>query len=192
MQEAIQMILIIDMSYKPDSLGLFEFVLPLANICKSQGHEVRIIHRTRISPEILGSAKAVILSGVALNDDIFNTSKNNFAWLKFPPCPVFGICAGHELITMVHGSTLTDDSEIGMTQVRVLMQDPLFGGREEFQAYELHNHAVVPPEEFLVMAESDACPQVIKHKNMPIYGVMFHPEVRNHWLLENFLAMADQ
>ena len=32
--------------------------------------------------------------------------------------------------------------------------------------------------------------QVIRHPDRPLYGVMFHPEVRNEWLIRRFLALC--
>jgi GMP synthase (glutamine-hydrolysing) len=32
--------------------------------------------------------------------------------------------------------------------------------------------------------------QVIRHRDRPVYGVMFHPEVRNEWLVRGFLTLC--
>ena len=47
----------------------------------------------------------------------------------------------------------------------------------------------VESKEFDVFAESDKCPQVIIHNKKPIYGVLFHSEVRNKTLLINFTKL---
>jgi GMP synthase (glutamine-hydrolysing) len=66
-----------------------------------------------------------------------------------------------------------------------LKDNPLFSG--DFRAYSLHTIRVDLPDEFEVWAQSAKCVQAIKHKTKPIYGVLFHPEVRNQEILKNFV-----
>ena len=46
------------------------------------------------------------------------------------------------------------------------------------KVYGAHNWKIDKvPENFIVLAESDNCIQIIKHKNREIYGFQFHPEM---------------
>jgi GMP synthase-like glutamine amidotransferase len=56
-----------------------------------------------------------------------------------------------------------------------------------FKVYSLHNYAIKPSDEFEVLAESSKCVQAIKHKQKDIYGVLFHPEVRNKEVVQRFI-----
>ena len=98
---------------------------------------------------------------------------------------MLGVCAGMQTIGVVFGSCLKRCVEIGMTTIKTIKENHLASG--DFNAYSLHSYCVEPSEDFEVLAESKECIQVIKHKTKPIYGVLFHPEVRNPDILERFL-----
>jgi len=74
--------------------------------------------------------------------------------------------------------------------IRVVAPDPLFAGMTGFPAYELHEHAVETPTGFIPLVVSDRCIQAIRHRSLPLYGLSFHPEVRNEWIIERFVPMV--
>ncbi len=74
-----------------------------------------------------------------------------------------------------------------MTEISTLKENPLFQG--DFKAYTLHNYSVEPSQTFETLAESTKCIQAIKHKQKNIYGVLFHPEVRNQEILKRFIQL---
>ena len=180
------MILIIDMNWKKDSLGYYEFVSPVASIAKSLD-EYAVKHYLEVTSKELGQCDIVILSGTALKDMATLSQLEKFQWLKETEKPVLGICAGMETIGMAYGMRLTRCLEIGMTQVNVVKENVLFSGG--LKAYSLHSVCVEPSADFEVWAESAKCIQVIKHKIKPIYGVLFHPEVRNPELIKRFIQL---
>jgi len=180
------MILIIDMNRKKDSLGYYEFVLPIASIAKPID-ECTVKHYLELTDKDLSRCDIVILSGTALKDMATLSRLEKFRWLKETEKPVLGICAGMETIGMVYGMRLTRCLEIGMTQVNVVKENVLFS--EGLRAYSLHSVCVEPSADFEVWAESAKCAQVIKHRIKPIYGVLFHPEVRNPELIKRFIHL---
>ncbi|MCS7262794.1 MAG: glutamine-hydrolyzing GMP synthase [Aquificaceae bacterium] len=110
--------------------------------------------------------------------------------------PVLGICYG--LQAMVHqlGGVVdrADKQEYGRSGLRVLKRDSLFEGLpEEFDVWMSHADKVVRlPEEFDALASSQNSPfAVVRHKQKPLYGVQFHPEVTHTQhgkeILSNFL-----
>ncbi len=180
------MILVVDMNWKKDSLGFYEFVLPIVTIAKMQ-RECTVKHFLEVTPQDLSQCDRVILSGTALKDTATLSQPEKFIWLKETEKPVLGICAGMETIGVVFGLSLIRSLEIGMTQINVLKENPLFTG--DFRAYSLHSVAVGNSGDFEVWAESTKCIQAIKHKVKPICGVLFHPEVRNPQLIKRFLEL---
>jgi GMP synthase-like glutamine amidotransferase len=180
------MILLIDLCYKKNSLSRDEFVLPIARIVRDGGREMRAEHYTDITPGDLKDAAAVILCGTALRDNHFLRHLDQFGWMRDCDPPILGICAGMQVIAHIFGGDTEENLAIGMAEVRKVKGDPLFSGIDRFAAYELHRYAAVPPDEFTVIAVSENCVQAIRHPERPIYGVMFHPEVRNEWVVRRF------
>ena len=179
------MILVVDMNWKKDSLGFYEFALPIITIAKTQD-ECIVKHFLEVTNQDLSQCDNVILSGTALKDTATLSQPEKFQWLKETEKPVLGICAGMETIGAAFGMRLIRCLEIGMTQIKMLKENPLFC--EDFKAYSLHSYCVEPSGDFYVWAKSTKCVQIIKHKIKPIYGVLFHPEVRNPELIKRFIA----
>ena len=180
------MILIVDMNSKKDSLGYYEFVQPIATIAEKI-NTCKIKHYLEVTSQDLNQCSSVILSGTALKDINSLSHPEKFQWLKETEKPVLGICAGMETIGMVFGAHLVKCLEIGMTLIITLKENPLFSA--DFNAYSLHSYCVEASEEFEVWAKSTKCIQVIRHKTKPIYGVLFHPEVRNQELIKRFIEL---
>ena len=185
------MILLVDLSWKPYSLSYDEFVGPVARIVSRAGEAWRGIHFSAAGTADLRDTRGIILCGTALRDNSFAEHPGDFAWLLGETSlPVLGICAGMQALCLAHGGTLREESEIGMTTVRVTGTDPLLGNPGSFEAYELHSFACDPPPGWMVTAVSDRCVQAIRHPDLPLFGVMFHPEVRNDAVVERFCNLC--
>ena len=59
--------------------------------------------------------------------------------------------------------------------------------REDCEVYAIHHLSVEPSDEFEVLARSEDCVEAVKHKTKPFYGLLFHPEVRHHEMIESFI-----
>lgn len=184
------MILLVDLCHREGSLGYEEFVLPVARIVEEAGHAVRAVHFRKGPGPALDAAAAVIFCGTPLSDNRFLGETGCFSWLADIQIPVLGVCAGMELVCQAFGGTVGSCGEIGMTDVTVLVPDPIFGGRTSFTAYEIHCLACTDPGPLRVLARSSRCIQAVRHPARPVYGVMFHPEVRNDWVVERFLSAS--
>jgi GMP synthase-like glutamine amidotransferase len=180
------MTLIVDMNWKKDSLGYYEFVSPLEAIVEKIC-DYKTKHFLEVTNQDLNQCDNVILSGTALKDTATLNQPEKFQWLKEIEKPVLGICAGMETVGVVFGARLVKSLEVGMTTIISLRDNPLFSA--DLKAYSLHSCCVEASEEFEVWAKSAKCIQVIKHKKKPIFGVLFHPEVRNQELIKRFLEL---
>jgi GMP synthase (glutamine-hydrolysing) len=178
------MILIVDMNCKKDSLGYFEFVLPIAAVVEPLDNWI-VRHYLEVTSEDLSLCGAIILSGTPLMDKATLSQPEKFGWLKETEKAVLGICAGMETIGVVYGMSLTQCLEIGMTSINVTKENPLFSA--EFKAYSLHSICLELTADFEVWAKSALCVQVIKHKRKNICGTLFHPEVRNQEIIKKFI-----
>jgi len=178
------MILLIDLT--SDELSSLEFVNPIKRIVESFKEKTEIVHYSKSEDEEnkqkINSAEKIILCGTALKDNKFQDDFEKFNWMKDSKKPILGICAGMQIVGLVHGAKLIQMKEIGMTQIIAkndIFQDTMFS------AYEMHGSSVTLPEGFIEIAFNDKGTQAIKKDK--IYGIQFHPEVRNRKLIENFL-----
>tara|TARA_B100001146_G_scaffold49943_1_gene43400 strand:+ start:1214 stop:1756 length:543 start_codon:yes stop_codon:yes gene_type:complete len=164
-----------------------EFVYPISEILGDNDHD--ILNFEDCSKEIVSKYNRVILCGTSLQDfayislfPFFDTLLKNFE------SPILGICSGMQILTSIFGiSELMDNVEIGMVEVKTLEPNKLFDGK--FEAYNLHNYSVQDSDKFSVLAKSESCIQAVKHVSKEIYGISFHPEVRNEKIVSNFLLI---
>lgn len=96
--------------------------------------------------------------------------------------PILGICYGLQAIVHQLGGIVerSQRQEYGRSRLIVLKRDPIFKDLpESFDVWMSHaDKAVRLPEGFESLAKSENSPYAaIKHKEKPIYGVQFHPEV---------------
>lgn len=180
------MILIVDMNWQKDSLSFNEFVLPIVSVVEPL-EECTIKHFLELEPSELDGYSKVVLSGTALKDHATLKQIDKFSWINNFNKPLLGICAGMQTISLVFDEPLTPCLQIGMTDISTLKENALFQGT--FKAYALHNYSVQPSQTFEALAESTKCIQAIKHKQKDIYGILFHPEVRNQETLTRFIQL---
>ncbi|MBD3388306.1 MAG: hypothetical protein GF416_04445 [Candidatus Altiarchaeales archaeon] len=178
------MILIVDLN-REGSLATSEFVAPIASTIAGI-ESVTVRHYSEVS-SICDDVTHVILSGTPLKETGYLDSIDSFNWIGDCEAPVLGICAGMQVICLVHGSKLVECQEIGMTEVEVTGDNRLCEGR--FKAYELHNLSVDVGGDFTVLGSSRDCIQLVKHADRELYGVLFHPEVRNRDIIRRFIKL---
>ncbi len=159
-----------------EKLSELEFVLPIQRIA---GKSV-VKHYAKINNKDIAAAKKIIITGTALAD--FEYLKYEFSWLKNVKVPVLGICAGMQIIAKEFGIPLIDKTTIGVRKVEVVGENKLACGT--FNAYFLHTKTGTG--DFKILATSEGAPCVIKHPTREIYGCIFHPEVMNELLINNF------
>jgi GMP synthase (glutamine-hydrolysing) len=173
--------LVIDLCER--DLSRSEFVEPIARIV---GQGARVKHFSHIGPEEVAAARAVVICGTALADDEYLDHMDRFEWLRTTDTPVLGICAGMQVIALHHGARLVEGKEIGMTPVEPVTENILV--TEPQEVYGLHKYDLTDLDRFRVLARSDRCVQAIAHRSAPLYGVLFHPEVRRGNVVSRFLS----
>lgn len=114
--------------------------------------------------------------------------------------PVLGVCLGHQCIYEVYGGTVAGAGEIMHGKTSEITHDGkgVFAGiPSPFKAIRYHSLAGTPPtqpKELEVTATSESGVIMgVRHKELTVEGVQFHPEsiATEHGkkLLANFLAM---
>ncbi|MBP1929837.1 GMP synthase (glutamine-hydrolyzing) [Methanolinea mesophila] len=183
------MILLLDLCFREGSLSFPEFVSPIRRIVEKSGGEAETIHYSDLDSLPTGIS-GIILCGTALKDNSYLEHPDRFCWLERSRIPVLGICAGMQVLARLLGGEVVRAPEIGMTEVKVTQKDVVLGDERIFPAYELHNFGVTLPPGCTELAGSGCCIQAFLSRERPWWGVMFHPEVRNEWVVERFVGVS--
>jgi para-aminobenzoate synthetase component 2 len=115
--------------------------------------------------------------------------------------PLLGVCLGHQAIGAVWGATVARAPELLHGKTSVVHHDGaavLAGLPQPFVATRYHSLTVLPetlPEELEVTGHTDSgIVMALRHRELPVYGVQFHPESvltdSGHRLLANWLRIA--
>jgi GMP synthase-like glutamine amidotransferase len=180
------MILLLDLCYRPGSLSHSEFVSPILRIVERSGRNARVVHYSE--PDCMpAGVSGVILCGTALKDNGYLDHLDRFSRIGKAAIPILGICAGMQVLASMLGGEVVEAPEIGMTEVAVTQRDEILGTERVFSAYELHNFGVTLPPGCTELGRSEVCVQAFRHVEKKWWGVMFHPEVRNEWVVERFV-----
>ena len=185
------MILLFDLCYEKDSLSNYEFVSPIADTLRKVGARSEILHFTEMAEDELGKYDKIILCGTALKDNTYADRIDMFSWLTRCDRPVLGICAGMQVISAVYGGRIVPKPAIGLEEIEIVTDTPLLGEPRQIEGYHLHNYGVTLPEEFLLVAGTKQVVEAFMHCERSIYGIIFHPEVRNRWILERFARLQN-
>src|SRR5581483_317455 len=115
--------------------------------------------------------------------------------------PVFGVCLGHQAIAVAYGGTVTQAPELlhGKTsEVEHSGVGVLAGLPSPFIATRYHSLAAVeadlPPELEVTARTASGVIMGLRHRDLPVEGVQFHPESvltqGGHQMLANWLAVC--
>jgi anthranilate synthase component 2/para-aminobenzoate synthetase component 2 len=115
--------------------------------------------------------------------------------------PVLGVCLGHQCIGALYGGKVIRAAQVMHGKTSQIMHGGtgVFAGLPSpFEATRYHSLVVerdTLPESLEITAETaDGVIMGLRHKDLPVEGVQFHPESilteGGHKLLENFLGYA--
>ncbi len=115
--------------------------------------------------------------------------------------PVFGVCLGHQAIGAVWGGTVDLAPELLHGKTSVVHHDGtgvLAGVPSPFTATRYHSLTVLPdtiPAEFEVTGRTESgVVMAMRHRELPVEGVQFHPESvlteGGHRMLANWLKVC--
>jgi para-aminobenzoate synthetase component 2 len=113
--------------------------------------------------------------------------------------PIFGVCLGHQAFGAAYGATVTRAPELLHGKTSLVSHDGvgvLAGLPDPFTATRYHSLAVLaetlPPEIEVTGRTASGVVMAMRHRELPIEGVQFHPESvltqGGHLMLANWLA----
>ena len=178
------MILVINVC--KENLHYYEFVKPIEDIVKKEKENFTTKKYPDLTKKDLEKAKKIIICGTSLKD--FNYEKNleKFSWIKSFKNPLFGICAGAQIIAKTFDATLNNSLHIGLEKINLSKE--FLGVKGELQTYYLHQGGISNVGKNLKkFSNENRRSSVLKHNTKPIYATLFHPEVRNKKIISNFI-----
>ncbi|MGH3903887.1 MAG: aminodeoxychorismate/anthranilate synthase component II [Pseudonocardiaceae bacterium] len=115
--------------------------------------------------------------------------------------PLLGVCLGHQAIGAVWGGTVARAPELLHGKTSLVHHDGsgvLAGLPQPFVATRYHSLTVLPetvPDELIVTGRTESgVVMAVRHRELPVYGVQFHPESvltdGGHRMLANWLRIA--
>ena len=113
--------------------------------------------------------------------------------------PVLGVCLGHQSIGQAYGATVVRGEPVHGKTARILHDgEGVYKGLPQgFQATRYHSLVIDPgtvPESLVVTSRTeDGVIMGVRHKDLPVEGVQFHPESvlteGGRQMLKNFLGL---
>lgn len=115
--------------------------------------------------------------------------------------PIFGVCLGHQAIAEAFGATVSRAPELLHGKTSLVEHDGrgvLTGIPSPFTATRYHSLAVdsatIPPELEVSGRTASGVVMSLRHRELPIEGVQYHPESvlteHGHRMLANWLAIC--
>ena len=183
------MILIIDCgSEKTKYIG--EIIKPKIDVTICKFNDFKL--------EYLKSIKGIIISGAPILLSEVDTKPyiEKFKWIKTTSTPILGICFGHQIIGLIHGSFVKKIIPVrSWEKINIIKSSNLLYSLPLiFEMMEDHCETISIPKQFNHIASSNSSAnEIMEHKEKKIFGIQFHPEVSNHLgqvLLDNFIQIC--
>lgn len=162
------------------------------------GVDCELVKNTLDIDELLRrDTDGLILSGGPSMDRIGNCK----LYVKEIDLPILGICLGHQLIAETFGGAVSKGVSGGYAHVTVEIIEPddiLIEMGPIIKTWASHADEVNRlPKDFTKLARSEVCEmEAMKHRDKPIYGVQWHPEVAHtesgSTLLLNFIKICEE
>ncbi len=177
--------------------------------CRELGYEAEMLYakaEQSVFDELMksGVAKIIISGGPKsvykeppnLGSKVCDGYKNGEIKL-----PLLGICYGHQMIAHTFGGKVEkgESAEYGTGDIEIDDEDVIFKGvPKKLNVWVSHfDQVTVLPNDFVKLAHSKSCSiEAMRHKEKPIFGVQFHPEVwhteHGEEILKNFLETKSE
>ena len=167
-----------------EKLHYYEFVRPIEDILKENNMKFFVRDYLKVNKRDLKKADKIIICGTSLKDSLFLNNFEKFKWLGDFKKSVLGICGGMQIIGLIFcKKEIRKKTEVGFFKEN--FNKDFLGLKGSQEVYHLHNYWVHFNKEFIIY-NSGKIPQAVKHIKKNIYGVLFHPEVRQKGLILNF------
>jgi anthranilate synthase component 2 len=181
------------------------FTWNLVHYLRELGAQVQVARNDAMTAAeaLAGGAEAFLISPGPGTPDDAGISLELVAACAAERRPLLGVCLGHQAIGQHFGGRIEAAPEVMHAKTSGIDHDGrgLFAGLPSpFRATRYHSLVVAEdglPDALAVTARAqDNTVQGLRHRDLPLHGVQFHPESvaseHGHRLLGNFLALVRQ
>ena len=152
-------------------------------LVKAGADRIEVVKNDKVEPDQIEKADALVFSpgpGLPRDAGLMQETIRNYACRK----RILGICLGHQAIAEVFGAGLIPADEIfhGMaTPLWILEKKFLFQDIPDYTLVGRYHSWVVdasdfPPELIITATDPKGTIMALRHRNLDITGVQFHPE----------------
>ncbi len=161
--------------------------------------EIRVVEVEKIRKQDLLLARRVVLSPGAGLPTESPYLMQAVEWAE-KTCPLLGICLGHQAIAIHFGGSLLHlDKPLHGVQSILKVKDntPLFDKIGKIKVARYHSWVVdkksFPQQLQITSLAEDGCIMSFQHKQLPIWGMQFHPESfvteEGYQMISNFFKL---
>jgi len=179
------------------------FTWNLVDYLRTLGAEVRVERNDAIDPAqaLASGADGLLISPGPGTPDEAGVSLALVAACAGARRPLLGVCLGHQAIGRHFGGRVARAPEPvhGKTSAMTHDGSGIFAGLPSPFAATRYHSLILAPESIpdcleVAATAEDGTIQGLRHRDLPIHGVQFHPESvaseHGHALLANFVALA--
>ncbi len=184
------------------------FVYNLAAYCRELGRDVAVVRNDEVEEARLedlwkkGELQGIIISPGPKRPEDSGASLSVLAHFGHQ-VPILGVCLGHQTIAYHYGGVIKKGKQPMHGKISPVYHDAsgLFQGIPRgFQVTRYHS-LVVDKEQLpacldVCAVAEDGEIMALRHKNLPLYGVQFHPEAvlteYGYRLLKNFMYICEK
>ncbi len=177
------------------------FVYTIVGYLEQLGAECRVVRNDAVAPSEVSEHDGVLVSPGPGTPEEAGVSLEVIRACAQRRTPMFGVCLGHQALAVAFGAVVDRAPELVHGKTSLVHHDGtgvLEGLPSPFTATRYHSLTIEPatlPPELLTTGHTDSgVIMSVRHRELPLHGVQFHPESvlteGGHRMLANFLAMC--
>jgi para-aminobenzoate synthetase component 2 len=177
------------------------FVYTIVGYLEQLGAECQVLRNDAVDPADVTAYDGVLVSPGPGTPEEAGVSMDVIRACAETRTPMFGVCLGHQALGVVCGAVVGRAPELLHGKTSLVFHDGtgvLAGLPSPFTATRYHSLTIDPatmPAELIATGHTESgVIMSVRHRDLPLHGVQFHPESvltqGGHRMLANFLAMC--
>ncbi|WP_409484210.1 aminodeoxychorismate/anthranilate synthase component II [Arsenicicoccus dermatophilus] len=177
------------------------FVFTIVGYLQQLGARCEVLRNDAVTPEQAEAYAGVLISPGPGTPQEAGVSLDMIRGCADRAQPMLGVCLGHQALGVVLGATVSRAPELLHGKTSLVHHDGLgvlAGLPRPFTATRYHSLTIepetVPAELEVTGATGSGVVMAVRHRELPLHGVQFHPESvlteGGHRILANWLALC--